>query len=247
MVVTLRKNRGLLLTLRAALLLSLGAGAASADEVPSRPAAPPTPRRAALTARVQEHNGLHSVYLGGPQPSYLIDPRTETCALVAPNGSLLAVDCAKLARSLPMVRDVITWSNGAPPPAPQSAAPPSAPPISDQELDQGIRCQDNLCTIDRGLFDKLLADGNQLASGGRMVPATKDGVVSGIKIFGIRPGSVFARLGLQNGDLIKTINGLDISTPDKALDAYTRLRSSSALLLELERRGKNLTLNLQLR
>jgi general secretion pathway protein C len=75
----------------------------------------------------------------------------------------------------------------------------------------------------------------------------KDGKPNGFKLYAIRPGSIFARLGLQNADLIKTINGLEISTPDKALEAYARLRNSPELSLALERHGQDVTLNVQIR
>ena len=162
--------------------------------------------------------------------------------MVGPGGSLLAVDCAKLATNLPQVRDVITWLSGG-----QQAALPPAPPVSEQDLDKGIRCKEGRCTLDRGLFDKLLADNNPLAVSARFVPSMKDGQPNGLKIYAIRPGSVFARLGLNNGDLIKTVNGLDVSTPDRALEAYTRLKTTSELSLALERRGENITQIVQIR
>ena len=50
-----------------------------------------------------------------------------------------------------------------------------------------------------------------------------------------------------NADLVKAINGLDMATPDKALEAYTKLKSASHLTVQLERRGENITLDYQIR
>ena len=62
---------------------------------------------------------------------------------------------------------------------------------------------------------------------------------------------MFAKTALKTNplyaDLIKAINGLDMSTPDKALEAYTKLKTASHLSVRLERRGEDLTLDYQIR
>lgn len=50
----------------------------------------------------------------GGQIAYLIDPRTETCALVW-GESAVTVDCHKLARAVPEAAPFVTW------PAPAAA------------------------------------------------------------------------------------------------------------------------------
>ena len=52
---------------------------------------------------------------------------------------------------------------------------------------------------------------------------------------------------MQNGDTIKAINGLDMSSPDKALEIYTKLRYASHLSVSVERRGENTTLDYSIR
>ena len=48
-------------------------------------------------------------------------------------------------------------------------------------------------------------------------------------------------IGLQNGDTLLRINGHDVSSPDKALEAYTTIRGASSITLDIERRGKPLS------
>ena len=99
----------------------------------------------------------------------------------------------------------------------------------------------------RNQIDKVLANTTALATSARFVPSIKDGKPNGFKLYAIRPGSMFAKIGMQNADLIKAINGLDMSTPDKALEAYTKLKSASHLTVMLERRNENITLDYQIR
>jgi general secretion pathway protein C len=70
------------------------------------------------------------------------------------------------------------------------------------------------------------------------VPHEQDGKVVGVKLYGIRRKSLLGSLGLQNGDLLRTINGFDMSSPDTALEAYSKLRSANNLTMAVTRRGR---------
>jgi len=118
------------------------------------------------------------------------------------------------------------------PPRPSTRQPPS-------ELDEQIRkVDDTRFEIDRELVDKLLANPAQLR-GVRPVPAPNG---DGIRLYAVRPSSVAARLGLQNGDTLHTVNGFRIGTPDEALEAYSKLRNARAIEVQVTRRGKPTTL-----
>lgn len=144
-------------------------------------------------------------------------------------------------------------SNKEAPPPPPPAAVASAEPMPgeatglEKDIDKGVRCSGSNCEVDRSLIDKVLANTTALATSARFVPSIKDGKPNGFKLYAIRPGSMFAKIGLQNADLIKVINGLDMSTPDKALEAYTKLKSASHLTVMVERHGQNITLDYQIR
>jgi len=60
----------------------------------------------------------------------------------------------------------------------------------------------------------------------------------GIRMFGVRPDTLLGTLGFQNGDRLESINGFNMASPEKALEAYARLRTASALNVKLSRRGQ---------
>jgi general secretion pathway protein C len=135
-----------------------------------------------------------------------------------------------------------------PPPVVAAAEPmPGETTGLEKDIDKGVRCSGSACEVDKSLIDKVLANTTALATSARFVPSIKDGKPNGFKLYAIRPGSMFAKIGMQNADLIKAINGLDMSTPDKALEAYTKLKSASHLTVLLERRNENVTLDYQIR
>jgi general secretion pathway protein C len=93
------------------------------------------------------------------------------------------------------------------------------------------------------LGDKLISNTPFWATSVRAMPAIKDGRPSGFRLDAIRPGSIFAHLQLENGDVLKAVNGAELSTPDAALSLYTKLRSASHLSLVVERGGATQTLD----
>lgn len=76
----------------------------------------------------------------------------------------------------------------------------------------------------------------------RVVPYT-DNTGSGFQIRNIRPGSIFERIGLNNFDKIKAVNGDPITTADQALRLLTMFRNEREITLDLERRDQDIQLN----
>jgi general secretion pathway protein C len=50
-------------------------------------------------------------------------------------------------------------------------------------------------------------------------------------------------LGMENGDRLESINGFDMASPEKALEAYARLRTASNLNVKVNRRGKPVSID----
>jgi general secretion pathway protein C len=112
------------------------------------------------------------------------------------------------------------------------------------ELDQGVKkIDDTHFQIDRAVLDKVLADPNLVARGARIVPSVVNGKANGFKVYAIRPNSAYAKIGLQNGDTLHSINGYEMTSPDKALEVYTKLKSASSLTVTMTRRGEQTTMN----
>lgn len=90
-------------------------------------------------------------------------------------------------------------------------------------------------------------DFNCLTRASRIVPAMRDGKVFGFKVYAIRPNTLLALLGFQNGDTVQTINGRELDSPDKALEVYTALRNEKKFSVAIERRGTPMTLTIVLK
>ena len=101
--------------------------------------------------------------------------------------------------------------------------------------------------IDESEVHNALENINELITQVRVVPNFQDGKANGFKVFAIKPNSIFSKIGLKNGDVIQKINDREITTPDKAFQAFQDLRSEKSLAVEIVRRGGPQTLNYEIR
>ncbi|ACG71960.1 conserved hypothetical protein [Anaeromyxobacter sp. K] len=92
--------------------------------------------------------------------------------------------------------------------------------------------------IDRKVIDGTLNNLSAISTQARIVPSFKNGVANGFKLFSIQPGSLYASIGIENGDVIQRVNGYELNSPEKALELYQKLRDSGHVTIELERQGQ---------
>ena len=115
------------------------------------------------------------------------------------------------------------------------------------QYDDSVRkVGDHSYEVERGMIDALLANPTAV-KGARMRPYQQDGVVNGFQMFAVRKDSLFSAIGLENGDAITSINGFELTTPDKMLEAYTKVKDLDRVALNVVRKGKPVTFTYQTR
>ena len=138
----------------------------------------------------------------------------------------------------------------APPPnAPAAAAPAAGPkdPLA-ESLAKGVKKTGaNSYEVQHATLDSLLGNMAALSRAARIVPEMKDGKSAGFRLLSIKPDGPFGVIGLQNGDVISAINGLEMTSPDKALEVYTKLKTANHLSVGLERNGQKVTMDYNIR
>ena len=113
---------------------------------------------------------------------------------------------------------------------------------------KGIRkVSANRYVLDRKEVDRLSGDMSQFMTQVRVVPNIVRGKASGYKLMNIKKGSLVEGVGLQNGDIIKEINGKPIDKPEAAFGAYRQLKDDGKFVIEIERKGKRETLSYDIR
>lgn len=186
--------------------------------------------------------------VGGKQVAYIgYNPKRESPSVWLVNGSSLC--------------QVLLFAPEAPAAAPGKAAATAAaaaasnpargrrgPPKLSPDIASHIqKISDTEFHLDRAVVDKILENQSELMRAARIVPENKDGQIIGIRLFGIRPDTLLGTLGMQNGDRLESINGFSMTSPEKALEVYARLRSADGLKVQINRRGKPVTIDYKIK
>lgn len=135
----------------------------------------------------------------------------------------------------------------------QVAAAPSQLNVDSSPLIQGLRNRDRdrssgsdakgikevsegVYEVEQRMLDELLGDPNQLVTQARVIPQD-----DGLKLFAIRPSSVFFKIGLRNGDTIHEINRVKLDNIENALSLFEELKNQNQFSIDITRRGQRLT------
>ncbi len=79
---------------------------------------------------------------------------------------------------------------------------------------------------------------NELMTQVRVRPYFRRGKPEGLIVSQIQADSIFNKLGLMNGDIIASVNGKQMSSPEEAFQLYNSLKSGSQVSIEITRRGQ---------
>jgi general secretion pathway protein C len=112
----------------------------------------------------------------------------------------------------------------------------------------------DIVRVDTGTWqvrrEKLLenfANVGSLSSQATVTPYFVQGQQLGFRLSRLRAGGVLQQIGLQEGDVLQQVNGLDIHTPQEALQAYQQLQTESSVRLSILRNNSPTTLTYEIR
>ncbi len=87
----------------------------------------------------------------------------------------------------------------------------------------------------------------QLLSQARAVPYFRNGQSIGMRLFAIRSGSLYEKLGLKNGDILLAVNDSSLSDPAEALKLFEQLKNQRSIAVKLERNSQSLSMQYTIR
>jgi type II secretory pathway component PulC len=139
------------------------------------------------------------------------------------------------------------------PPPPRAAESGGQPPaagkkqrkktFSREELVQNIQqIGPGVYSVNRSILERALASAPKLARTTRTKAVKQNGKRVGVSLARIESDGLFEHLGLKKGDVLKTVNGFDMSSIDGMLSARTQLSKAPRLSLALVRGGQPMTL-----
>jgi len=111
-------------------------------------------------------------------------------------------------------------------------AAPSASAASDRNI-----------AMKRSEINESFKDINELLSQASIQPHSTNGDQDGLTVTGIKAGSLFRKMGLRNGDIVKGANNEAIKTTEDLVNMYNDLKSSPDISLQILRRGQDMNIN----
>jgi general secretion pathway protein C len=144
--------------------------------------------------------------------------------------------------------EVLELSPPATAPASEAGAPESPAPVQASAPDGRIRrTGENAFIVDRRELEGAVDNMSGLMTQLRAVAEVHDGRPAGFRLFQIRDDSLFARLGLRDGDVVQRVNGAAVGEPAALLGFLQRLRNEPRVALDIVRGDAPRTLVYDLR
>src|SRR5271156_507212 len=101
--------------------------------------------------------------------------------------------------------------------------------------------------VSRNEVQQTMENPAQFFSQMRALPHFVNGKTDGFSISQVQPGSVFDQLGLQNGDLLTSIDGQPVTNPMQAMALIQSVKTAPAIDLVVNRGGAPTSVHLDLR
>ena len=180
----------------------------------------------------------------GVQAVYQVGDTVQTAQITAISRDCVVFNNGGKSEELCFQRDGLEMK--APPS--QSARPGPAAKAAQPGDDSGIvRVDGATWRVSRELLLEQFGNFGNLSTQARMMPYMVQGQPQGFRLVQLVPDSTLQKLGLQNGDVLQKINGLNINSPAEALQAFQQLQNESTVRLELLRQNRPTTLTYDIR
>ncbi len=206
---------------------------------PPPPVRPPVNLRAKLVGTVVA--GDHSVAMILPMPGKPVDlfyvgdaiiPRVTLQEILADH-VVLDVDGDR--RELWLDRKAQAAAHGKAAPAPEVRTLPST---TANRRNMGLS---------REVVNNAMANFSTLLSQARVLPHFTNGQADGFLVTNIVSGSLYERLGLQNGDILAGVNGKPVTSMEQAMNMYRQLQKAPSVDVTVLRGGQRLTFHYEIR
>lgn len=125
-------------------------------------------------------------------------------------------------------------------PVNSTAAPPSTP--SPQAPGAPLRK-----VLDRREVELAMNDLPKLMTQARAMPYMLNGAVNGYRIDYLAPASFYEKIGIQTGDILQRVNGVDIRDPGTMLNLLQQLKNERVVKLDMVRNNQPSTVTYELR
>jgi general secretion pathway protein C len=106
-----------------------------------------------------------------------------------------------------------------------------------------IKTEGNTIVTDRATVAGAILRIKDIMKDVQVGPYSENGKKSGMAVAKLDEKGILQEIGVKQGDIIKSVNGLPINNPYQVINAYRRLKDKSELRVEIIRNASPLVLN----
>ena len=101
--------------------------------------------------------------------------------------------------------------------------------------------------LDRREVDNAVENLPQILTKARIIPNFSNGKPDGFRIFSIVPDSLYAKIGLKNGDILHRVNDIEVKDPQNVMKIFEQMKDESHIRVDLVRNNQKETLSYEIR
>ncbi len=128
----------------------------------------------------------------------------------------------------------------------QAVARAQVPNVLPQTPDVQTNTETDRITIKRKEALNMAQNLNKILTTVRISPFYQKDEFIGYQLSMLRKNSFLYKLGLRRGDILKRINGEDVSSPQKAIELLSRIQEITAVNIDLMRKGEKKSLFIEI-
>ncbi len=113
-------------------------------------------------------------------------------------------------------------------------------------IKENIVVKDDVVKVDRNYLNSYVNDVNKVWNNIAIKEIRKNKQIDGFKVFKVAKGSAFDKLGLKQGDIIKSINNRVLKSYADAFKVYNEINNTQYLNIEILRNNEIMELNYEI-
>lgn len=115
----------------------------------------------------------------------------------------------------------------------------------DEYREEGFERIGNNVRIDDSYRQNLLTSQfSRVLQDAKAEPFMQDGEVIGWKMVNIKKNSIYEKMGMRDGDVVKEINGIPLTDAGKAIKSLNKMRKENKYNIKIDRGGADVDLNM---
>ncbi len=141
----------------------------------------------------------------------------------------------------------LTMGNALPTGRSTAAASDAAASDKGDIADRITKVSDTEFTMDRETIDEILGSAGGLLGKTRTTPVKTGDRVTGLRLGTVSPGSTLGHLGMKTRDVLQSMSGIALTSPEKLLTAYEKMRAAQTFNLRILRKGVSRQIRFRIR